>query len=393
MNDFKIDEDKYYFARTPYGKEEMDAVVECMENGWLGPGKYTAEFEESVAKLFDKKHGVMVNSGSSALLLAAELLDILPGDEIITCATGFPTTINPFLKRGAVVLLADTVPETLSPDIEQLESLITTRTKAIVLAHVFGATLDMPLIRAIADKYEIKVVEDSCDSLGATINGESTGHWSDISVTSFYASHIITAGGGGGMICVNSDKENEQLRIKRDWGRYEQSENLAKRLDREINGIPYDGKFIYDTLGFNLKATEIQAAFGLVQLKRLPELNGQRLENYEDLSVMVTGNGFSHAMGCVGSSPSWLTFPFYAHNAKQRKALVTKLELNNIQTRPILAGNFLRQPVFMQSSVGTPFELTGADYVAQNGIGVGLHSAVTKEHLNRLESILGAFRG
>lgn len=386
------DEKKVWYARATFGQEEKDAVLKCLDEFQLSPGKYTYEFEKQVAALFGKEHGVMVNSGSSALLLAAELLNITDGDEIITGASGFPTTINPFLLKGAKVVLVDVEPETLSMKLDQVKRAITSKTKAIVVAHIWGALNDMPALREIADNYGIKLLEDSCDCVGQTIEGRPSGYFSDISVTSFFPSHVITAGGGGGMICVKTEADEKRLRIFRDWGRTgTDSEDLEDRFGVDLQGIPYDAKFFYGELGYNLKATEMQAAFGLEQLKKLEGWNEARRSNYKRLSEIVDKLGLKHArMAAHDAVPSWLAFPFFT---PRRRELATFLEERGIQTRPILAGNFTRHLAFDKANLYVPFELTGADAVTETGIGIGLHQAITSEQLDQIEGALNEYYG
>lgn len=385
LGKFDILQDKVWYARATFGEEEKAAVRKCLDEFQLSPGKYTFEFEEKVAELFGKKYGVMVNSGSSALILAAELLNIEKGDEIVTAASGFPTTITPFLNKGAKVVLVDVEPYTLQPRIDQLESAITPKTKAIIVAHIWGALNNMPYLRELSDRYGVKLIEDSCDSIGQTIDGKPSGTWADISVTSFFPSHVITAGGGGGMIMVDTEKEANRLRVFRDWGRTgTDSEELEDRFGVDLDGIPYDAKFFYGELGYNLKATEMQAAFGLEQLKKLKGWNALRAQHYARLSEVIES---PVTCGVEKAKPSWLAFPFFAKN---RRELATYLEERGIQTRPILAGNFTRHPAFKKANLRYN-RLPGADYVAQNGIGIGLHQALTKDQLDHVERTIDEF--
>lgn len=384
------DPKKVWYARATFGQEEKDAVMKCLDEFQLSPGKYTYEFEKQVAKLFGKEYGVMVNSGSSALLLVAELLDIKPGDEVITGASGFPTTINPFLLKGAKVVLVDVNPNTVTPDLNQIEKAITTKTKAIIVAHVWGSLNNMPKLRELADKYNVKLIEDSCDSIGQTIEGKPSGTWSDISVTSFFPSHVITAGGGGGMILVKTEEESKRLRVFRDWGRTgTESEDLEDRFNVELDGeIPYDAKFFYGEQGYNLKATEMQAAFGLEQLKKLKGWNKLRLSNYNHLRKILLKHYDVVVTPAIDDCvPSWLAFPFLTNN---RRELAKFLEGMGIQTRPILAGNFTRHPAFKNANIEYK-DLSGADTVTKFGIGIGLHQAVTKEQLQYMENCLNEY--
>jgi CDP-6-deoxy-D-xylo-4-hexulose-3-dehydrase len=393
---FDITQDKVWYARASFGQEEIDAVVKCLNEFQLSPGKYTFEFEKRIAKLFDKEYAVMTNSGSSALLLIAEILDIKPGDEIVTQAAGFPTTINPFLLKGAKVVLVDTNTYTLSPKLDQLEKAITKKTKAIIMSHIWGATLDMKALRKIANKHKVMLVEDSCDTLGATIDGKPTGYWSDISVTSFYPSHAMTACGGGGMLCLKSKELEKKARIYRDWGRTgTDSEKVEDRFNVEIgDGIPYDAKFFYGKQGYNLKAVEVQAAFGLVQLKKLKRFNKIRQRNYDKLSKIVSQYGLEYTKpSAKNAQPSWLAFSFFTNNESERKELAIHFENNGIQTRPILAGNMILHPAYEGVDIKLMGKTPGANQVALRGIGIGLHQDIGKKEINHIANKLEEFYG
>lgn len=389
---FDINKDRVWYARAVFGEEEKQAVIRCMDEFQLSPGKYTYEFEKQVGKLFDKEHAVMVNSGSSALLAVAELLDISPGDEIITAGSGFPTTINPFLLKGAKVVLVDINPRTASPILDQVEAAITPKTKAIVVAHIWGALNDMKSLRAIANRNNIILVEDSCDSIGQTIDGEPSGVYSDISVTSFFPSHVITAAGGGGMVMVRTPEEEKKLRVIRDWGRTgTDSEDLEDRFNVDLDGIPYDAKFFYGLQGYNLKATEIQAAFGLEQLKKLDKWNTTRQNNYNALREALGGLGITFIdPAAPNSKPSWLAFPFMVTKG-DRIDLAKHLESNGVQTRPVLAGNFTRHPAFRNANIQVPFPLEGCDKLTACGLGVGLHQAITQKDIDHIEDTIRSY--
>lgn len=387
-------QDKVWYARAKFGQEEIDAVNKCLAEFQLSPGKYTYQFEKEVAKLFGKEHAVMVNSGSSALILAAELLDIQPGDEVVTTASGFPTTINPFLLKGAKVVLVDVDPLTLSPKLDQLEKAINSKTKAILVAHIWGALNDMPALREIADRHGVKLLEDSCDCIGQTIDGKPSGYWSDISVTSFFPSHVITAAGGGGMIMVQTEEEEKRLRVFRDWGRTgTESEDLEDRFNVFLDDIPYDAKFFYGERGYNLKATEVQAAFGLAQLKSLEEWNNIRRSNYKALVEIANLYPLTPVRpSAKNAEASYLAFAFLVDGG-DRIELAKHLERDGIQTRPILAGNFTRHPAYKNANIEVIGTLEGADKVTRQGMGLGLHQDIGQKELNRIEdSLRGYFK-
>src|SRR3990167_4181552 len=389
-----MDKEKIYYARASFGDTEKQAVMKCLDEFQLSPGKYSDQFEKAVAKLFAKDYGVMVNSGSSALMLVAELLNIKPGDEIVTPGSGFPTTINPFLAKGAKIVFVDINAETLSPNLDEIEKAISVNTKAIVIPHIWGALNDMEALRSIADRYDVPLVEDSCDSIGQTIDGKPSGYWSDISVTSFFPSHVITACGGGGMVIVKRSEEEKRLRVLRDWGRTgTDSEDLEDRFNVNLDGIPYDAKFFYGERGYNLKATEVQAAFGLEQLKKLDNWNDIRRKNYENLFGIVSS--FGHAVikpSAPNCQASWLAFPFLVWGEGERTKLAKYLELNNIQTRPILAGNFTRHPAYKDANYQIIDTLQGCDIVTRHGLGIGLHQYISQDQINYIKKVLEEYK-
>ena len=652
-----MDKEKIYYARASFGDTEKQAVMKCLDEFQLSPGKYSDQFEKAVAKLFAKDYGVMVNSGSSALMLVAELLNIKPGDEIITSGSGFPTTINPFLAKGAKIIFVDINAETLSPNLDEIEKAISAKTEAIIIPHIWGALNDMKALKEIADRYDVPLVEDSCfpagtkvvtlngevnienikagdfvltrkgykkvlasectgiqkivtrfgitatsnhpfittkglkrfdclnesdiiykwnqeqsiieeksiidnqtllddnlgfiiggiqrkflslfidrfglttlerylkdisstikitthsittfltsnlyleqnipaiipvylnksrklgptlrlsetsqsfgtlaqkvengitntvktpgiiegllprivnfvklltrhisqiglntvrenvkvvpvfnlkvidcpeffangvlvhncDSIGQTINGKPSGYWADISVTSFFPSHVITACGGGGMIIVKTEEEEKRLRVLRDWGRTgTDSEDLEDRFNVNLDGIPYDAKFFYGERGYNLKATEVQAAFGLEQLKKLDNWNDIRRKNYENLFGIVSS--FGHAVikpSAPNCQASWLAFPFLVWGDGERTKLAKYLELNNIQTRPILAGNFTRHPAYKDANYQIIDTLQGCDIVTRHGLGIGLHQDISQDQINYIKKVLEEYK-
>ena len=265
------------YAGSVHDEEEIEAVVSVLRGGptALRIGKFVREMERLVAESFGKRRGVMVNSGSSALYLAVELLGLAPGDEIITSAVTFSTDIAPMVRAGLVPVFVDVEPDTYQIDVAQIESAIGPRTKAILAPNLIGNCPDWDVIREIADRHGLQVVEDSCDCLGATLRGTPTGTRSDISLTSFALSHIITAAGTGGMLCVDDDERLDKALLLRRWGRRSEpklfgSKKGDKRFFSEIDGIEYDDLFIFDEVGWNFEPSEISAAFGVVQLRKLP---------------------------------------------------------------------------------------------------------------------------
>ena len=283
------------YAGSVHDDREIDAVVAVLRGGpqALRIGKNVRAFEQGVAELFGKRRGVMCNSGSSALYLAVELLGLQPGDEIITSPVTFSTDIAPIVRAGLVPVFVDVEPDTYNIDVDAIEAMIGPRTRAILVPNLIGNVPDWDRIRAIADAHRLQVVEDSCDALGSTLRGTPTGTRSDISVTSFALSHIITAAGTGGMVCLDDDELVDRCLLLRRWGRrsetqiYGSRKGVDKRFFSSIDGdLEYDNLFIFDEVGWNFEPAEISAAFGLVQLDKLPDNLAERKHNFARLTQL-----------------------------------------------------------------------------------------------------------
>ncbi len=263
--------DQISYAKTVYGKEEVDAVVKCLSES-TQMGKYSRQFETKIADLFDKKYCLYVNSGSSALYIGVEAFDFTPGSEVITPALTFSTSVGCLIKNNLVPVFVDVEPLTYCIDPSQIEGQVTDKTVAILAPNLIGNICNWPEIRKIADKYNLIVIEDSADTLGASINGKKSGFFSDMSITSFYGSHIINCAGNGGALIINDDQVMERAKLLRSWGRSsslfdEKSEEIENRFNVDVNGIDYDAKFVFETVGYNLEGNELGASFGLVQLE------------------------------------------------------------------------------------------------------------------------------
>ena len=386
------------YALAVYGKEEKTAVARVLANPkQIVPGALTRAFEERVAKLFGKKHGVMVNSGSSANLLAFELLNLPPGSEVITPALTFATTVAPILQKGLVPVFVDVTHGTYLIDIDQVERLITKKTKALMIPSLIGNVPDLARLRAIAKRHHLYLIEDSCDTLGARLRGKPTGSYSDISTTSFYASHIITAAGGGGMICVNRPDWAKRLLVLRGWGRnsslFGESEDLKKRFATRLGDVPYDGKFIFSEVGYNFQPIELSAAFGLAQLEKLDMFAARRKKNLETLLRFFRRyeEFFILPQQTKGVATSWLAFPLTIKDdaSFSRMDIVTYLEERNIQTRPVFTGNVLRQPAFQKLARGKKFPET--DRVMRQSFLVGCHHGLTPAMMRHMMQAFDAF--
>jgi len=391
--------------RVPYGlavhdHEEENAVLEVIKNHKTIMGEKVSKFENKIATLFGKQFGIMVNSGSSANLLTFEILDIPENAEIITPILTFPTTLSPIIKKGLVPVFVDVEPETYVVNIDQVEQSITDKTKALMIPSLLGNVPDLKRLREIADDNNLIFVEDSADTLGATFDGIPTGKFSDISTTSFYGSHIITAAGEGGMICCNNKKWDKKFRILRGWGRtsaINESEKLEDRFNIKLDDIPYDSKFIFEEIGYNFLPSEISAAFGLIQLQKLKKFAEIRQRNFEKLySFFLSTKFFNLPRKLPQVETSWLAFPLTINSDAPftRLELVKYLELNGIQTRPVFTGNILRQPAFKKINYDKHISVNDfqvANNIMKNSFLIGCNHGLNDQHINKIQQTFLSF--
>ena len=389
--------------RVPYGlavhdHEEENAVLEVIRNHKTIMGEKVQQFENEIAVLFGKKFGVMVNSGSSANLLTYEILNMPENSEVITPILTFATTLSPIIKNRLLPVFVDVEPETYIVNIDQIEEAITKKTKALMIPSLLGNVPDLARLRKLADDNNLIFIEDSADTLGATFDGKPTGIFSDFSTTSFYGSHIITAAGEGGMVCCNNKKWEEKCRIIRGWGRTSaltESEKLEERFSIELDKIPYDSKFIFEEIGYNFLPTEISAAFGLVQLKKLKKFSEIRQKNFDNLYSFFSNSKFFKVPKQLPQvKTSWLAFPLtITFNAPfSRMELVKYLETNNIQTRPIFTGNVLRQPAFKKinyKNIGKEFSV--ANNIMENSFLIGCNHGLNEKHMEKIKQSFTSF--
>ncbi len=388
------------YALAVHGDEEKQRVIKVLDEHRTNTGKEILEFEEKVAKQFGKRFGVMVNSGSSANLLAFELLDLPKDSEVITPLLTFSTTIAPLVKKQLVPVFVDVKEGTYVIDEDQIEGAISEKTKALMIPLLLGNVPDLERIRALAKKHNLIVVEDSCDTLGATFNNHPSGTFSDISTTSFFGSHIITAGGNGGMILVDDEKSRDRLKVLRGWGRtssiFGESEDIEKRFSYKIGDLPYDAKFIFDEIGYNLLPNEMGAAFGNAQLEKLETFRKTRDYNFDYLSKFF-GNYeqfFKLPQQDSRVRTQWLAFPLTITKTAPftRLELVTHLEQNNIQTRPIFTGNILKQPGFKNiQNRQAEAEYPNTEEVMERGFVIGCHHGLEEKHLKKIEAVFESF--
>jgi CDP-4-dehydro-6-deoxyglucose reductase, E1 len=346
-----------------YGEEEIKAVEQCLRDGWLaGFGPRSIEFEEKIAKRFGKKYGVFVNSGSSACLLALAALDLPKGCKIITPACTFSTTLSPIIQLGFKPVFVDVGLTSYVPTVNDIINMIDNEVKAIMVPNLIGNKPDWKKLRHelyLIGREDIIVIEDSADTITYT---EET----DVATTSFYASHVITAGGTGGMVMFNNKKHVDRALQYRDWGRMgDNSEIMDDRFNHSVDGIPYDHKFLYDVLGYNFKCSEMSAAFGLVQLERFKKFEDTRRANIERYLKNLK-DVIEITLPDDSIKPNWLAIPL---QTERRLELLTFLENNNIQTRVTFAGNVTRHPIYREYL--QPFE--NSDIIMKNGFLLGAH--------------------
>ena len=364
-----------------YGKEEKDAVLKCLDDGWLaGFGPYSIEFQEKIAARFGKKYGLFVNSGSSAILLGLASLRLEKGSEIITPACTFSTTVYPIIEMGLKPIFCDVELNKFVPSIEMITEKITQNTKVILIPNLIGNKPDWERLREKIiemNRTDIILFEDSADTISETLS-------TDISTTSFYASHLITAGGTGGMVMFNNEEYLKNATCCRDWGRnqFGNSEEMEDRFGSNIDGIPYDAKFLYSFPGYNMKACEMNAAFGLVQLKRFEHFSLHRrrmIERYFENLVPFLEKFSEKEQPFIlpddSIKPNWLAMPLIV---KDRLGLLTFLENNNIQTRVCFSGNITRHPMYREYLC--PF--TNSDQIMAEGCLLGAHHGMNEEDVD-----------
>lgn len=390
--------------RVPYGQsvhgEDEIAAVTAVLRGSTQMGANVRELEARVAGLFAKSHGIMVNSGSSALQLAVELLALPEGAEVITPALTFATTVAPVVRAKLVPSFIDVEPDTFNIDAGQIEAAITPATRAMLIPSLIGNLPDWDRIADLAKQHNLVVVEDSADTLGATLHGSSTGTRSVISTTSFYGSHVINCAGNGGMLCVNRDDWNDEARLLRSWGRssslFVESEKIEHRFDVEVGGIPYDAKFVFSRLGYNLEPSELGAAFGLVQLGRLAGNIAARMKNFATQMEFFGQypEWFTLPRQLPGSYTGWLAFPLIVRDDAPfiRRDLQIHFERHNVQTRTVFTGNILRQPGFANvTRRESPGGYPNADRVMRGGMLLACHHGLSEEQLAYLHEVFRSF--
>ncbi len=395
-----LDIETISYAKTVYGKEEIDAVIKCL-NESTQMGKYSREFEKRIAKLFAKKYCLYVNSGSSALYLGVEALNLPEGSEVITPSLTFSTSVGCLVKNNLIPVFVDVDLLTYCIDCDQIENYISEKTKAILAPNLLGNLCDWIKIRKIADKYNLIVIEDSADTLGSTINDKSSGFYSDVSITSFYGSHIINCAGNGGALAVNDKNILSEAKLLRSWGRSsslfdEKSESIENRFNVSLEEIEYDAKFVFERVGYNLEGNELGASFGLAQLKNLNNNIKVRNENFKRQYDFFEEKKefFTNPLQKPSHNTAWLAYPILIKESAPftRREFQIYLEERNIQTRVVFTGNILRQP--MTKNIKKRYNPEGypnSDLIMKQGVLLPVHHGLTEDMFCRLHETINNF--
>lgn len=405
--------DRIPYASRVYDSEEMVNLVDSALEFWLTAGRYADQFEKEFAKYLQVRFCSLVNSGSSANLLAFMALtspllgerQILPGDEVITVAAGFPTTVSPMIQYGAVPVFVDVAIPQYNIDPTKLEEAVSPKTKAVMLAHTLGNPFDLKALKDFCTKYNLWLIEDNCDALGSryTIDGEDklTGTIGDIGTSSFYPPHHMTMGEGGA-VYTNNPLLHKIVRSFRDWGRDcvcpSGCDNLCgHRFDKQYGELPlgYDHKYVYSHFGYNLKATEMQAAIGCAQLKKFPGFIERRRHNFDRLMTGLEGteDKFILPVPCENSTPSWFGFLITCKEGVDRNKVVQYVESKGVQTRMLFAGNLTKHPCFDQMrEKGEGYRIAGTlentDRIMTDTFWVGLYPGMTDEKIDYMAKVI-----
>lgn len=400
------------YAGRVYNEQEMCNLIDSALDFWLTFGEYSKAFERELASFLGVKYALLVNSGSSANLLAFFALtspllkerQIKRGDEVITIAAGFPTTIAPIIQYGAIPVFVDIELTHANIDTTQLESALSNKTKAVMLAHTLGNPFDISAVKAFCDKHNLWLIEDNCDALGSLYQGKFTGTFGDIATSSFYPAHHITMGEGGA-VYTNNALLKKILLSMRDWGRdcwceSGRDNTCNHRFTQQFGKLPqgYDHKYVYSHFGFNLKATDMQAAIGVAQLKKLPLFTQQRIKNYHKLYEGLKNlNSISIAKAQKDSTPSWFGFLMIVNDRANftRNEIVEFLESKHIQTRNLFGGNMLKHPAFDALVEHKDYKAIGdlknTNKIMNDGFWIGVYPGMSQESLDFMIEMMTAF--
>lgn len=406
--------DRISYASRVYDEKEMQSLTDAMLDFWLTTGRFSNEFEKNFAEWIGVKYTHLVNSGSSANLIAFSVLtapelgdrQIKKGDEVITVACGFPTTINPIIQYGAVPVFLDVTVPQYNIDVEQLEDAYTEKTKAVMIAHTLGNPFDLKTVKEFCDKHNLWLVEDNCDALGSkyTIDGVTkyTGTWGDIGTSSFYPPHHMTMGEGGA-VYTNNPLLNRLILSYRDWGRdcicVSGQDNLCgHRWDGQFGELPvgYDHKYTYSHFGYNLKVTDLQAAVGVEQLKKFPSFIERRKHNWARLHAALEDiqDKIILPEPAENSDPSWFGFLISVRpeTGLNRNDVTKYIESKNVQTRLLFSGNIIKQPCFNEIRETDAYRVVGnldnSDFVVNNTFWVGVYPGMTDTMIDYMAQVI-----
>ncbi len=393
---------KIYYAKAVYGKKEIKAVTDVLKNNSLSlmDGKNVKNFEKIVSKMFGKKYGLMVNSGSSANLLALASLGLKKGSEIITPTLTFSTTVSPIYQLGFIPKFVDVEKQRYVVDIEQIKKAISKKTKAIIIPNLLGNIPDWKKIKNLCKNKNIFLIEDSADTIGYKIYGKNTGLLSNVVTTSFYASHIVTGAGFGGMVCFNDKKLYEKAKILRAWGRssaiFNENESISNRFKKDKFKFKYDKKYVFLDFGYNFIPSEISAAFAIEQIKNLNKNFKRRVRNFKLLSKNLINFDqlFELPLQEKNVKTCWLAYPIVVKKNKyfNRDELQKYLELNNIQTRVIFSGNILKQPLMKNKKYSKIINCDlESNRIMKNGILIGCHHGMDDKEIKILLKVITKF--
>lgn len=387
------------YGMSVHGKKEIEAVLKVLRTS-TQMGKNVSKFEKKIAETFGMKFGIMTNSGTSALMLAVEALDLPKKSEIITPALTFGTSVSSIIKNDLIPNFVDVGLNSFCIDTDLVESKINKNTSAILAPDLLGNICDWQILKKIAKKHKIKLIHDSADALGSKLLNKKLGNFCDISITSFYGSHIINGAGNGGMVCTSNEKIKNKIKVLRSWGRssslFKDSESISNRFGFNIDGIPYDKKFVFEEIGYQLEPSELSAAFALVQYKNLKKNISLRKKNFKRHIDFFSkfSNFFILPEENIYANTAWLAFPILVKENSyfDRTDLQIFLEKRNIQTRVIFTGNILRQPGFRNIKCkGHVNSFKNSDYIMKNGILLGCHHGLNDKMFEHMHESIRLF--
>ena len=391
---------KISYGKNVYNNDEISAVVKQLKKT-TQMSNCVKIFEKKISKIFNKKYGLMVNSGTSAITLALDILNLKKNSEIIVPSLNFGTAISCILRANLKPIFIDIDIRTLQINFDLIEKKITRKTRAIMIPNLIGNLPELDKLKKICKKYNLYFIEDSADTLDSKYNGKSSGYYSDISICSFYGSHVISCAGNGGIICFNDKKLLNRATTLRSWGRsssiLKNSENIKDRLDIKLKGFEYDKKFVFQDLGYNFEPSEIGAAFGLAQLKKLKRFIAIRRRNFKLHQNFFEKNKkfFIPIKVSKNIQTNFLAYPILIrpNNSFSRKNLQIHLENDGIQTRPIFSGNILRHPAFnyLVSKNNKINSHKNSDYVMKYGLLVGMHQGLEAKNINYIHESITKF--